>query len=113
VNLATSEPWFTGWRATASAPSMSGSTMLGGALGLAIFSALATTRSHDLLASHAPVADALTGGFRRALLAGSLFILASAFIALRATNTRGEVQPAAEPATPPEVQRVAAYARPA
>jgi EmrB/QacA subfamily drug resistance transporter len=87
---------------------LNASQQLGGALGLAIFSALATTRSHDLLARHAPVADALTGGFRRALLAGSLFILASAFIALRATNTRGEVQPAAEPAAPPEVQRVAA-----
>jgi predicted MFS family arabinose efflux permease len=87
---------------------LNASPQLGGALGLAIFSALATTRSHDLLARHAPVADALTGGFRRALLAGSLFILASAFIALRATNTRGEVQPAAEPAAPPEVQRVAA-----
>ncbi|MEA2144758.1 MAG: hypothetical protein QOG59_345, partial [Solirubrobacteraceae bacterium] len=33
---------------------------------------------------------ALTSGFQRALLVGSAFILASAVIALRATNTRGE-----------------------
>jgi len=33
---------------------------------------------------------ALTAGFQRALLAGSVFILAAAIIALRATNTRGE-----------------------
>ncbi len=42
---------------------------------------------------------ALTSGFQRALLVGSLFILASAVVGLRATNTRGE--PAAgAPAAP-------------
>ena len=40
--------------------------------------------------AHAPVANALTAGFQRALLVGSIFILAAAAIALRATNTRGE-----------------------
>jgi hypothetical protein len=40
---------------------------------------------------------ALTQGFHRALLASSLFLLAAAAIALRATNTRGEpVQPVEE-----------------
>jgi EmrB/QacA subfamily drug resistance transporter len=66
------------------------STWLGGALGLAIFSVIATTRTNDLLAAHASQADALTAGFRRALVACSLFLVAAALIALRATNTRGE-----------------------
>jgi EmrB/QacA subfamily drug resistance transporter len=69
---------------------LNASQQLGGALGLAIFSALATSRTHHLLAAHTPSADALTSGFQRALLVGSIFILAAAIIALRATNTRGE-----------------------
>jgi MFS family permease len=69
---------------------LNASQQLGGALGLAIFSALATSRTHHLLAAHAAPADALTSGFQRALLVGSIFILAAAIIAFRATNTRGE-----------------------
>ena len=80
---------------------LNASQQLGGALGLAIFSALATSRTNDLLAAHAPTTHALTAGFQRALLAGSIFILASAFIALRATNTRGEA-PAGLPDAVPE-----------
>ncbi len=66
------------------------STQVGGALGLAIFSAISTSHAHHLLATHASPAHALTGGFQRALLAASVFLLAAALIALRATNTRGE-----------------------
>jgi predicted MFS family arabinose efflux permease len=69
---------------------LNASQQLGGALGLAIFSALATSRTNDLLASGTPAANALTDGFQRALLAGSIFIFAAAIIALRATNTRDE-----------------------
>jgi EmrB/QacA subfamily drug resistance transporter len=69
---------------------VSTSQQLGGALGLAIFSALATSRTHHLLVAHATRADALTSGFHRALLAASIFLAAAAVIALRATNTRGE-----------------------
>jgi energy-coupling factor transporter transmembrane protein EcfT len=69
---------------------LNASQQLGGALGLAIFSALATSYTAHLLATHTPPAQALTAGFQRALLAGSIFILAAAFIALRATNTRAE-----------------------
>jgi EmrB/QacA subfamily drug resistance transporter len=69
---------------------LNASQQLGGALGLAIFTALATSRTHDLLAAQAPPAQALTAGFQRGLLAGSVFILAAAIIALRATNTRGD-----------------------
>lgn len=69
---------------------LNASQQLGGALGLAILSALATGHTRHLLAGHASPAAALTGGFQRALLAGSIFILAAAVMALRATNTRGE-----------------------
>ena len=75
------------------------SQQLGTALGLAIFTAIATTRTSALLATHAPPAEALTGGFQRALLACAIFLLAAAVIGLRATNTRGE--PAAQPAPLP------------
>jgi len=71
---------------------LNASQWLGGALGLAIFTAVSTSRTNHLLAAGAPVSHALTSGFQRALLLGSIFILASAVIALRATNTRGEVE---------------------
>jgi EmrB/QacA subfamily drug resistance transporter len=76
------------------------STWVGGALGLAIFSVIATTRTTHLLAHGASAPAALTGGFHRALIACVVYIAAAALIALRATNTRGETQPAieAEPA---------------
>jgi EmrB/QacA subfamily drug resistance transporter len=69
---------------------LNASQQVGGALGLAIFTAIATTRTQDLMAAHTPVAHALTAGFQRALFIGSLFILASAVIGTRATNTRTE-----------------------
>jgi EmrB/QacA subfamily drug resistance transporter len=69
---------------------LNASQWLGGALGLAVFTAVSTSRTNRLLAAGAPVSHALTSGFQRALLIGSIFILASAFVALRATNTRGE-----------------------
>ena len=72
------------------------STWIGAALGLAIFSAIATSHTKNLLADHEPVSLALVGGFSRALLACALFLVVAALIALRATNTRGE--PVASPA---------------
>jgi hypothetical protein len=69
---------------------ISTSQQLGPALGLAIFSAIATSRTHHLLVAHASRADALTSGFQRALVAASIFLVAAAIIALRTTNTRGE-----------------------
>jgi EmrB/QacA subfamily drug resistance transporter len=66
------------------------SFQLGAALGLAIFSAVATSRTNHLLAVHIAVPVALTSGFHLALLVSSLFLVAAALIALRATNTRGE-----------------------
>jgi MFS family permease len=66
------------------------SQQIGGALGLAIFSAIATARTNDLLASGQPVPDAMTQGFHRALLAASIALLIAALVALRTRNTRGE-----------------------
>jgi hypothetical protein len=62
-------------------------TQLGGALGLAIFSALATERTTSVLnAGHATVAGAATEGFQLALLAGACFVLAAGVIALAARS---------------------------
>ena len=66
------------------------SFQLGNALGLAVFSAFATARTATLLSAGATPADALTGGFRRALLASSIALVGAAIIATRATDTKGE-----------------------
>jgi EmrB/QacA subfamily drug resistance transporter len=71
---------------------LNASQQLGGALGLAIFSAIATARTNHLLAAHIPAPHALTAGFHRALLASSIFLLAAAVLAVRASNTRGEAE---------------------
>ena len=44
------------------------------ALGLAIFTAIATSRTQNLLAADTPVTHALTAGFQRALVIGSILI---------------------------------------
>jgi MFS family permease len=80
------------------------SQQVGGALGLAIFSAIATARTNHLFAVQASPAHALTAGFHWALLAECFFMIATAIIALRTNNSRGETQqefvsePAPEPA---------------
>jgi EmrB/QacA subfamily drug resistance transporter len=78
---------------------LNASQQLGTALGLAIFSAIASARTTALLSAHATPQQALTAGFHRALLACAIFLLAAAAIALRAANSRGE--PAARPAAAP------------
>jgi EmrB/QacA subfamily drug resistance transporter len=70
---------------------MAGST-LGGALGLAIFSAVATSETHHMIVAHISQPQALTSGFQHALFACSMFLIAAAAIASRVTNTRGEAQ---------------------
>jgi EmrB/QacA subfamily drug resistance transporter len=72
------------------------SQWIGGALGLAIFTAIAAARTGHLLASHAAApAAALDAGFHQALLTASIFLLAAAIFALRTTGSAGE--PPAEP----------------
>ncbi len=73
------------------------SFQLGSALGLAVFSGIATSRTSHLLAARTPAPEALTAGFQRALLVSALCLVAAGAIALRASNTRG--QPAATPET--------------
>ena len=74
------------------------SQWIGGALGLAIFSAIATARTTHLLGAHTAPATALDAGFHQALIAAAIFLLAASLFALRTTSTRGEL-PAAEPVT--------------
>jgi predicted MFS family arabinose efflux permease len=74
-------------RAGLAAALLNASQQVGGALGLAIFSAIATSRTTDLLARHSSRPDALTSGFQRALLASSIFLLVAAVLALRIANT--------------------------
>jgi EmrB/QacA subfamily drug resistance transporter len=76
------------------------SLQLGSALGLAVFSAIATARTNHLLASHTPPAQALTSGFGRALLACGIAVVAATVIALRATHTRGHPSPDDADSTP-------------
>ncbi len=78
----------------------------GGALGLAIFSAVAASQSSHLLAAGASAAAATTSGFHRALLTGGGFAVAAALIALRTASTRTDALHAAHdrpgvPAAPP------------
>jgi EmrB/QacA subfamily drug resistance transporter len=67
---------------------LNASQQLGSALGLAVLSAIATSRTESLLAAHAARPEALTSGYQRGLLAGSLFMVAAAVIALRTSNTK-------------------------
>jgi MFS family permease len=67
---------------------LNASQQVGGALGLAVLSALATARAHNLLAAHASQADAFASGFGHALLVGGILLVAAAVIALRTSNTR-------------------------
>jgi EmrB/QacA subfamily drug resistance transporter len=76
---------------------ISASATLGGALGLAILSAISTSRTHHLLATHASRPMALTAGFGHALLACSLLLVAAAVIAARTASTRGQQAPSVEP----------------
>jgi EmrB/QacA subfamily drug resistance transporter len=69
---------------------LNASQQVGGALGLAVLSALATSHTTHLLAVHTAPAEALTGGFRRALLVAGFVLVAAALVGLRATNSRGE-----------------------
>src|SRR5215472_9950347 len=64
------------------------SQWIGGALGLAIFSAIATARTTHLLAGHAAPPVALDAGFHQALIAAAIFLLAATLFALRTTSAR-------------------------
>ncbi|MDX6204929.1 MAG: hypothetical protein QOF39_986, partial [Frankiales bacterium] len=59
---------------------LNASQQVGGALGLAILSAVATARTHHL-SGHVSPPHALSGGFHRALLTASFFVIAAGLIA--------------------------------
>lgn len=74
-------------RAGLAAAILNSSQQIGGALGLAIFSAVGAARVHHLLATGTPALVATTSGYRHALLTGAAFAVAAAVIALATTNT--------------------------
>ena len=84
-------------RAGVAAGLLNTSLQLGIAVGLAVFSALATTRTDDLIAASAAHPEALVAGYSRALGAASLFLVAAGLIALRTVNSRGEAAQAPTP----------------
>jgi EmrB/QacA subfamily drug resistance transporter len=77
-------------RAGIAAAILNSSQQVGGALGLAIFSAVGAARTHHLLAAGSPVPVATTSGLGYALAAGAAFAVAAALVALATTNTHDQ-----------------------
>jgi EmrB/QacA subfamily drug resistance transporter len=67
---------------------LNSSQQIGSALGLAVLSAVAITRTNDLIAAHVPHFVAADASYHRALLVGSIVMAAAALLALRIGNTR-------------------------
>jgi EmrB/QacA subfamily drug resistance transporter len=67
---------------------LNASQQVGSALGLAILSAVAITRTNNLIAAKAAHVVAFDAGYHQALLVGSVLMAAAALIALRIGNTR-------------------------
>lgn len=72
---------------------LSTAQQIGGALGLAVLTAVATSHTGNRLAEGQPPLEAMTSGFRLALLIGALIAISGAVIALRTADTRGEQTP--------------------
>ncbi|MGW0247010.1 MFS transporter [Nocardia goodfellowii] len=72
---------------------------IGGALGIAVLTAVATSRTAAQAAAGHPPLDAMTSGFQRALLIGGLISIAAAVIGLWTADSRGEQGDAAAPRT--------------
>jgi predicted MFS family arabinose efflux permease len=86
---------------------LNSSQQIGSALGLAILSAVAITRTSHLLAAQVPPVVAADAGYHQALLVGSILMAAAALLALRIGNTRNpaplvmvSAEAAPEPAPP-------------
>jgi len=80
---------------------LNSSQQIGSALGLAILSAVAITRTNHLIAAQVPHFLAADAGYHQALLVGSIVMAAAALLALRIGNTRQAaplVMVSAEPA---------------
>jgi EmrB/QacA subfamily drug resistance transporter len=72
---------------------LNASMQFGGALGLAVLSAAATDRTRGVLDGGAALPAALTSGFQRAFLLGTVFVAVAATIALLAGNIRAGRRP--------------------
>jgi predicted MFS family arabinose efflux permease len=72
---------------------LNASMQFGGALGLAVLSAVATDRTRGVLDGGAALPAALTSGFQRAFLLGTGFVAVAATIALLAGNIRAGQRP--------------------
>lgn len=72
---------------------LNSSQQLGGALGLAVLTTVATSHTAGLLAAGTAPPDALASGFSRALLASSIAVLVAAAIGLFTYNTRSNEAP--------------------
>jgi hypothetical protein len=81
------------------------SQQIGGALGIAALSAIATSTTSDEIAGGTPVALALTDGFQGAFVAGAAValvgVLVAAFVVSRRDLVQDEPQVEAEPAFEP------------
>jgi EmrB/QacA subfamily drug resistance transporter len=88
-------------RAGLAAALLNSSQQIGGALGLAIFSAVGAARTSHLLAAGAREATAATFGYRAALLTGAAFAAASALIALSTTNVHDDPRAPSDPESEP------------
>jgi predicted MFS family arabinose efflux permease len=75
---------------------------LGGALGLAVFSAILTARTNHLLHHGTLPPAALTSGFRRALLACSIGMLIAAIVGTRTKNAHSDAEYADAAAPAPQ-----------
>jgi EmrB/QacA subfamily drug resistance transporter len=75
-------------RAGLAAALLNASQQVGAALGLAIFSGIATARTGHLLTARTPQLQALTSGFHLALVAASIFVAAAAVIAAHQQHPR-------------------------
>jgi hypothetical protein len=76
---------------------LNSSQQVGSALGLAILSAVAITRTNHLLTARVPHVLAADAGYHRALLVGSILMAGAALIALRIGNTRQPAPVVADP----------------
>ncbi len=94
-------------RAGLAAAILNSSQQIGGALGLAIFSAVGTSRVHHLLGTGTPVLDATTSGIRHALVTGAVFAAVAALIALVTTNAREDPNAAHGADLEPDLSRPA------
>ncbi len=67
---------------------LNSSQQVGSALGLAVMSAVAISRTNNLIAAHASHLVASDAGYHQALLVGSILMAGAAVLALRIGNTR-------------------------